>query len=662
MKCLMSALCLLSFLAASAGSGEPPSGLSYSIQADIDARAKVVRAKATVALPSTSVTDAREVSLDLKSSGTTPDGRPQLTIQRVYLPGWQRDASMKEADGVLRVQIPQGVSLPSVIQLLIEYSIPFDSDSLKNYGYYLYSMWYPDVVSSGGAEMRFRDFSVSMSYPVSFTVLTTGAREGSSTERAGIKTEQFVAPHVEGFALGFGEGFVLTPMERGGTRVIAFCQPELAATYRTIAEASLDAISWYRETYGFSPLRQIGILQGPKQWAGGYPMPNMFMVHRGRLDRDFIEWITAHEVGHYYWGLYVLGDTEDLDWLELANGIWADQLYMARKRGRSLDEQWRSDDAGDWYVDFVRGMIGNHEQRLGITEEEETALDFDYNSLVRHAKGAVGLFLQARRIGSEKFLALQRQILNEYAHRPLPVSEFVERLEKAGAAGAGEFFKKWKRADATIAYAAELVEVTPDPDGVTCKISVARQGTIPYPVSVEVRDTAGQAIRKELPGVESEETFEVTLSTAPSEICLDSDGILPMWNSSHAGIRRVFLRALYSESLTEPFVQLAPLYLTEHPDDARIRMTLAAAHFDRRRYADVIALLESKLDAPCSYRVGCMSAMYLARALGQVGRRSDAAALLASVRDASEKEGLHDRWTAAEKELGMAEPGRRSER
>ena len=70
----------------------------------------------------------------------------------------------------------------------------------------------------------------------------------------------------------------------------------------------------------------------------------------------------------------------------LANGIWIDQLYMASHNKRTFEKQWRSIDSGHWYLRYATAQFMNHEQELGLSDKELEALDFDYNSLIRHGK------------------------------------------------------------------------------------------------------------------------------------------------------------------------------------------------------------------------------------------------------------------------------------
>ena len=77
--------------------------------------------------------------------------------------------------------------------------------------------------------------------------------------------------------------FELLELEGEGTTVVGLLPPDEPDAFRLAVELTAEAVRWYRETYGFFPVHQIGIIPGPRRWSGGFPLPNVFMVHRGNL-------------------------------------------------------------------------------------------------------------------------------------------------------------------------------------------------------------------------------------------------------------------------------------------------------------------------------------------------------------------------------------------
>jgi hypothetical protein len=470
------------------------------------------------------------------------------------------------------------------------------------------------------------------------------------------------ADHVEGFSISLGEGFELMEVEGDGYTIIGLLPLDEPDAFRTAVALTAEAVQWYRETYGFFPVKQIGIIPGPRQWGGGFPLANVFMIHRATLTESFLRWITAHELGHYYWGLYVLGTGGRLDWLNLANGIWIDHLYLARTSGRTVTDVLRERGAGDMLVDYLEAMLENREQRLGISSETEDSLDFDYNSLIRHGKATVGVYLQARRLGDERFLDLQRQILEDYRFKPLPVSEFAARLEAAGATGAGEFFDKWIRGDARVEFDVDRVESEAAEGGWVHRVHVSQAGTIPYDLEVELVGAAGASVVRTLPmqgfAENGEGVLEVSIEEPLREVRLDPAGALPMRNTSNYGMRRAWLHAMYRADTTEPFLLLAPDYLEARPDDDHMRLLFALRLFDTGRHERLVAAqipflrgVAGGAAAACSTPYNCRSAILVARSLVFLGRSDEAAEILNAIEGPAGSHGQTRRWEEASAEL-----------
>ena len=374
-------------------------------------------------------------------------------------------------------------------------------------------------------------------------------------------------------------------------------------------------------------MREIGLVPGSTGSRGGFPLPNLFMIHRGDLSPTFVRWITAHELAHYYWGLYVLSSGERLDWLMLGLGIWTDAWYLARTAGATLEAQWRDLHADNSFENFATALIAGYDQRLGIAEAEADALPYDYNSYVRHGKGSVAIYLLSRRLGAERFVELQRALLREFRYRPLAPDTFARRLEAAGAPGVATYLQAWVRGDARLDFAVRGIRADATRAGASW-IQIARTGTIPYPVTIEARPASGPAVRAELPGEASFDSVRVVTGGSVGTVAIDPDGLLPMWSSSNPEMRRVFLRAMGAVGPVEPFLELARSHLRADPDPA-LAALLVERLFELGRFAEIESFArQGELVTRCTDRVSCLAAVQVARALLRMGAVKEAGALL----------------------------------
>ena len=585
----------------------------------------------------------RVVALDLHAAGTDGPG-PRLKIHQVL--DDQGHALVTEVAGrFLRVTLPRAAREAT---LQVRFSTNLSKQEREEMGYALTwgRHWYP-VLHQERPWTRRMDFDVTLSCPAGYAVLTTGRQVAAAEKPKNLKpspspSRRFVARGVNGFTVNLGQGFVVE--ELAGGKVAFFAPLDQAEIYRRAAKVTAEVVAWYVKTYGFFPLERIGLAAGHPRCQGGGPAPGLFYLHRGRLDPAFVRGMAAHELGHYYWGHHVLSaGVRELDWLMLANGIWIDQLYTAGHRGLDLAAQWRSLES-DWYTRYMASTMGPRDHRLGVDVTTQQSYGNDYNMYVRHAKGAVGLHLQARRLGKDRFLALQRDLLRRYAHRPLSVADFCMELEKAGAAKACAFFQSWARPDASLGY--RVTGVKPGDNG-TYGVEVFRSGTVVYPVTVKAAGFKWSSTSA-ITGDKRVEVLE--LPGRPDGVWLDPEGLLPLTNSANAAIKRLYLAALHRAGHTEAFESLARIHLARRPGDRQIRWRLAGQLFGEGRFKDVATLL-SRANAKPTDRAGCLCLLFRARAAVRLGQGGAAQKWLASGRTACSLMGLARSWGRAEQSV-----------
>jgi len=531
------------------------------------------------------------------------------------------------------VMVLRRVSSPGV-ELRLRYQAVMDSQGRRQLGYDLLapavgSPGYPAVSGRSESSTRLSDFEATFTVPEGTAVVSSGTTVNATPVPGGRRIRER-ALGVDGFVFALAPGYLVRSHESNGFRVRALSPPADTLIWDRIAGDAVRAASWYASTYGFFPEHDLAVVPGSESSRGGFPMPRLFMIHRGDLSPPFTRWITAHELAHYFWGLHVLSSTEQLDWLMLGLGIWTDQLFLTRTSGISLDEQWRNPQADKSLQEFLTGRMAGYDGRLDLPEAEESSLDYDYNTYVRHAKGAVAVWLLATRLGTDRFIALQRGLLAEFDHRPLAPSEFASRLEAAGVDSAARLLRLWHRGDATIDYAVRAVREDRGTPG-SYWIDVERTGTIPYPVTLEAVPVNGKPVRVVLSGEANYDSVRVALDGALSSVRLDPDGVLPMGSSANLDMQRVYLRALGEAGPAAPFIVLAREHLARDPDPW-IAALLVERLFEQGQFAQIDSLRRSlPVVVGCRDRATCYGALQVARALVRQGQTDDARTLFSSI-------------------------------
>lgn len=575
-----------------------------------------------------------------------------------------------DASGKVAGAIP-----PDARSLHVDFTAPMDSLLVEPFGYYLLgplgsgrSWTYPELLDGAGASHRAAHFDVRITAPSGLSVYTTGGEGRPITGEAGEgegrtladeagdgegpplldeagdrQVRRYSAAGVQGFAIVAGEGFRVERQETEGAPVVAFFHPDLEERFRFVIDRTVEAADWYARTYGFFPLDQIGIIQGHPRFGGGYPLPNMFAVHLGNLGDEHLAWITAHELGHYYWGYTVHGE-DGLDWLMLALGIWGDQRYMAERDGVSIATRMRRDRGqGASLVGYLEALAAGHEQRLGLPSSEVGDLGFDYNLLVRHGKAATGIYLQSLLLGPDRFLELQHRLLRDYAGDVLTVDAFIDALVAAGVVDARAFFDAWRTDDAAIEVLVDAVE--PAADGQGWVVALRRTGSVPYPVTVAVEPPIGTSAagvdRHEMAASAVRDTIRVP--ERPARVTIDPDGLIPSFNSGHPEMRSAVAAALERARRDEVFFGLARGLLGEHPEDYHLRYRLARRLYLTGDWAGAAATWPAGR-VGCDSRDECLAALYAARGLARSGDPEGARDLLAATRRGAEGADLGGTW------------------
>jgi hypothetical protein len=546
------------------------------------------------------------------------------------------DMDDPDSAGIVAIPVPRGTG-PAVVQ--VDFATPLDT--AERSGYRLVestspeSAWYPSLAGLPDSARRFQSFETSLEVPRGIALLASGVLVDSVLSEEGVQY-RFRARDVEGVALAFGSGVRVASVERDGLRVRALASPEELERFRRIAAAALDAMAWYRGTLGFFPTDEIGVVPGYGGARGGFPLPGLFMIHRGDLSPDFVRWITAHELAHYYWGLHVLDASERLGWLTLALGIWTDQLYLARTADRTVPAQWRDAAADDAYARFAEAMIAGYDQRLGLPPAVADSLPYDYNSLVRHGKAATGVALLAQRLGTDRFVSVLKDLLSRYRHQPLSVEAFGAALEAAGLQDANAFLAQWARGDARIGYRVRPPRALP---GGKVRVGLERTGTVTYPVTVAVR-SAGRTVRHDFSGAARVDSADLALGGPVQGVLLDPDGLIPMPTSDNREMRRVFLRAESAALEPHRFVPRARAALRTDPDP-RIGALLIQSLAALGRPAEVVAAAQANPTfVECRDRVRCLAALEVTSALQKLGKSVGAQAWLRNLEGSMASIGL----------------------
>jgi len=218
---------------------------------------------------------------------------------------------------------------------------------------------------------------------------------------------------------------------------------------RFCLEKASEIVKYFIKWLGFYPSRSLYIIPGASRPMGGYPFASGIVVIHGEEQFKTMpplhwEWITAHEIGHQYWGEYVMSDDYPYSytstWLLIGMGIYTDQGYT---RFRKL--------SNEKHLAFLNRYLD------GVTKQYDTTVDappslrkkqnYDQNNILIHGKGFSILSALESVLGKETFERAFKTCLKEYGGMRLGYRQFWEVCEKISGQNLDWFFEQWVRSN-----------------------------------------------------------------------------------------------------------------------------------------------------------------------------------------------------------------------
>lgn len=487
-----------------------PPKAHYIIDCHIDPATKSLKGTEIIRLRNNSSRPIYQLALDWSLSNgqtviITVNGRQISTL-----------ADSEQTDLISPILFELPVELPpgEQVELNLRFNQPFPP---QRYGDKIrLTKWHPRLWWGFPTH---DDFDVKIQVPRDYTVATSGRFDPESG--------YYHAEGVRSFGLFLGNNLQVMESNTGGVLVRCLFTPKGEECARLLLETALDVIDFYRKRFGFYPHRNLTIVPWQDSPAGGYPMATALVAIHGQermSERPEIHWrwITAHEIGHQYWGEYVMEkDSPGWGWLVIGLGIWSDREYI-RARGLGLAKH-RAVMAR--YIKGVRKFLNTTVDR---PPDQIAEVDFDFNNVVIHGKGYSIISALACLVGDETFDRICRRCLEDLAGRPLNTNEFQVVCEGESGQELGWFFDQWVRSNRYLSYQVTSQRCIKKNDRYVSEVQVECGGTLKMPIPVRAHFEDGTNQQQF-----TDRLLEVNLlrfeSAAPlKEVRLDPDGELAL--------------------------------------------------------------------------------------------------------------------------------------
>ncbi|HUW20334.1 MAG TPA: M1 family aminopeptidase [Sedimentisphaerales bacterium] len=402
-----------------------------------------------------------EVPLEIKSSMQfTVNGRTVLPLTG-------------KAAGPVVFELPDVLKPRKKVNLQIEFAV--SAPAYAGQDKLILTDWHPRLW--WGFETH-DDFDVKIEVPSNYVLAAGGMLSR--------KTGRYRAKGVRSFGLFLGKDFDVIEANAHDVLVRCIFPPKGRECAELLLRTAVDVIGFYRQRFGFYPYPNLTIVPGHDEPKGGWPIATGIVGIHGMqtMSRQNLNWymdthwrwITAHEIGHQYWGEYVL-EKDKPGWLWIALGIYADREYV-RARGLSTVKHLGLMDR------YIEGARKGLDTTMNRSQEEMTRIKFDFNNVVTHGKGYAVISALHCVLGKEVFGRICRRCLKEFAGQRLGVADFQRICERESGQDLGWFFEQWVNSDKQLVYEISSQECQKRTDGYLCKVGVKRVGNLKMPLPV----------------------------------------------------------------------------------------------------------------------------------------------------------------------------------
>ena len=400
--------------------------------------------------------------------------------------------------------------------------------------------WYPCLW--WGFETH-SDFDVKVETTPEYTLATSGVFDS--------KSGFYRAEKVRSFGLFLGKNYNIVKARAKDVLVQVLFTPKGEECARLLLDTAVDVINFYRERFGFYPYSILTIVPGMNRPAGGYPIATGIVAIHGMEQFDskpklHWQWITAHEIGHQYWGEHVM-EKDTPGWLWIGLGIYADREYVrARKLG--LEEHRRL------MRRYIEGVRAGLDTTVSRSEKQRSNIKFDFNNVVIHGKGYSIISALDCTLGSEMFDRIYKRCLKEFGGRRLGAHELRQVCEQEAGQDLGWFFEQWLNSNRYLSYEISSKTCEKKSDQFISKVVVKCLGNLKMPVPVTAYFEDGRSQSRFTDRLLKINTLEFRSDSPLKEVCLDPENVLALVVPPPSSDSKAF--EIASKSQTEVVTQI----------------------------------------------------------------------------------------------------------
>lgn len=409
------------------------------------------------------IKDSRSIEIDVNGNPlplAVPEKKPTISSPLLYM-------------------LPEPVNPGSHVELNVKFKavdlIGYNDNEIK------LIKWYPRLWWEG---LPTHDtYEVKLDIPPGYALAASG--------RLNKKTGYYENKGVRTFGIYLGKDLKTEKKEVEGILITALFTGKGGECASLCLDTAADVVKFYKNWLDFYPFNFLYIIPGASRPMGGYPFASGIVVIHGQEQfkkKPLLhwKWITAHEIGHQYWGEYVLEDDVP-GWLWIGMGIYADREYMifrnlGLKKHTGLMNR------------YLKGVRKHFDTTVDIPEAQLKKLQYDHNNVVVHGKGFSIISALECVLGKETFERIYKKCLKDCGGKRLGYKTFQRVCEEESGQNLKWFFNQWVRSNKYLSYQVVSQESIKKNKKYISRIKVECVGSLrmPIPVKAVFEDSSSQ--------------------------------------------------------------------------------------------------------------------------------------------------------------------------
>ena len=490
-----------------------PPKVHYKIECSIDSAEGLLQGTEIITFKNTSSRTIHQLQIEWLS-----DNERTLKIMSKGKPV-SILAETKEGDRYIKIlcKLPEPIYSGEQANLEIAFGrIKFSQSVSNRVGFAHCVGWYPKLW--WGFETH-SSFEVSVKSSSEYRIITSGKFDK--------KTGVYHAERLRSFGLLLTKEFDVIEANAGDVLVSCVYPQKSKKTAQLLLNTAVDVINFYRERFGFYPFSNLTIVPGMSYpTTGGCQVAtNIVEIHAmeqaDNLSENHWQWITAHEIGHQYWGEYVM-EKDIPGWLWLGLGIYTDREYTRIKGVFPKDHR------SNFMNRYVKGVRKGFDTTINITPEQQSKIKFDFNNVVTHGKGYSIISALDCILEKETFSRIYQRCLKEFAGQRLGVFEFRTICEEESGQDLGWFFDQWVNSNRYLSYEISSKSCEEKGNHFISKVEVKCLGNLKMPVPITVYYEDGSSEVKFTNRLLETDVLEFISDSPLKEVKLDAENKLAL--------------------------------------------------------------------------------------------------------------------------------------